>query len=77
MADAHTLPVTYESWLRQAEAGEDQLRRAGKTVFRAVLEPDAFRQFCLGNGLNIDGKARNEFAVRAAMQAYRDGKVRV
>ncbi len=75
MKDAHLLPPTYERWKLLAEQGEDVARRAGRRVVRITLKPDAFRQFCLRHGLDVDAHGRNQFAAFGAKQAHVDGRV--
>jgi len=73
MVDRHRLPATYARWLLQATATEERLTAEGDVVFRAVLTPGAFRAFCADHDRAPDAEARDEFAMRAALLAYREG----
>jgi hypothetical protein len=62
MTDANLLPRTHEQWLRKAEDVERRCKGQGMTVVRAVIDPDTFPDWCRTRGLNVDAKARTEFA---------------
>ena len=66
MADGHKLPATFSEWRMKAETGEKKLRRDGKIVVRACIDPETFPNWCRARGLNIDAQARNLFAARVA-----------
>lgn len=68
MKDGHRLPATYTQWRLKAEAAEKQMRRQGHLVFRAHLEPDAFRQYVSTHGLDFDADGRTHFASFIAKQ---------
>jgi hypothetical protein len=61
MEDAGKLHRTYDQWLKSAEASERQLKRAGHTVVRAMIEPDEFLAWCRARGLKVDAKARTQW----------------
>ncbi|BCX53721.1 hypothetical protein CTYAZ2_33010 [Comamonas testosteroni] len=75
MADSHTLHRTYAEWLQAATFGEEQQRKSGARVIRAVLRPQEFKLWCQSRGLNIDSKARNAFANHRAMEAIQKGEL--
>ena len=75
MVDSKALPATYARWRLQAAAIEERLQDEGNLVYRAALRPDAFRAFCAEHGLELDAEGREEFATRAALQAYRNGQM--
>ena len=62
MADRDQLPASFHVWLMKAETGEKKYRREGKIVVRAFIDPETFPDWCRTRGLNIDAKARMEFA---------------
>ena len=62
MADGHKLPATFSEWRMKAETGEKKLRRDRKIVVRAYIDPETFPDWCRARGLNVDAKARMEFA---------------
>lgn len=73
MSDRHKLPANYHLWRMKADTGEKQLRRSGKTVVRAVIDPKTFPDWCRARVLDIDSNARNEFANRVAYQIETGG----
>ena len=62
MTDRQQLPASFYVWRMEAETGEKKLRRSGKTVVRAFIDPETFPDWCRARGLNIDAHARNQFA---------------
>lgn len=74
MQDPHTLHRTHAEWQRAAEKGEQSFCANGGRVYRAVLRPAPFKAWCNARGLNIDAKARNQFAAEFAAQEYRAGR---
>lgn len=75
MTDSHTLHRTYAEWFKAATTGEEHQRRAGQHVIRAIIRPQAFKQWCEQRGLNIDSKARMAFANEKAMEAATKGEL--
>ena len=75
MTDSHTLHRTHAEWLRAATLGEEQQRRSGAHVIRAVVRPQEFKHWCQSRGLNLDSKARNAFANHRAMEAAQKGEL--
>lgn len=66
-SDADQLPSTYDDWLVIAKQTEQDLKRRGINVVRAVIEPEAFRWWCADHGhAKIDTKARTDFANEVA-----------
>lgn len=70
MKDGHLLPRTYLQWQDKAEQGERKFRREGALVVRAHLVPDAFRQYCLRHGLDLDAQGRSHFAASVARDVH-------
>lgn len=66
MADGLKLPPSFHVWRMNAETGEKKLRREGKTVVRVRIDPETFADWCRARGLNVDAKARIEFAASVA-----------
>ncbi|MBW7896541.1 MAG: hypothetical protein H3C27_15645 [Opitutaceae bacterium] len=66
MADGHKLPATFHEWRMQAETGEKKNRRDGKVVIRAIIDPETFPDWCRARGLDIDAKARMQYAAAVA-----------
>jgi hypothetical protein len=66
MEDAGSLPETYHGWLKLAEKAESDYKRQGFIVVRAIVDPSKFPAWAAARGLNVDAKARmqwaNEFA---------------
>lgn len=75
MADAHTLHDTHAQWLLAASAGEEQYRRAGRHVVRAVIRPQEFKHWCQVRNLKIDAQARMAFANFRAKEAADKGEL--
>lgn len=73
MEDRAKLHTLYHLWRMDAETGEKRLRRQGKTVVRAFINPETFSDWCQTRGLNIDAKARNQFAAETARQYVING----
>ena len=62
MTDRNKLPDSFHIWRMNAETGEKKLRREGHTIVRAFIDPETFPEWCRSRGLNINAKARMEFA---------------
>ncbi|MHA3791621.1 hypothetical protein [Sphingomonas sp. YL-JM2C] len=62
MADRDVLPSTFDKWQSRAEGAERALKGAGHQVYRAVIDPDHFVEWCNANGHDVDAKGRNAFA---------------
>lgn len=71
MADGDKLPATFHEWRMAAETGEKKLRRDGHTVVRALVQPEAFADWCRSRGLNVDAQARMDFANLIAKEHQR------
>lgn len=74
MEDRAKLHTSYHLWRMDAETGEKRLRREGKTVVRAIIDPKTFPDWCLERDLHIDSYARNQFASRVAYQIATGGQ---
>lgn len=68
MADADRLPVGFDEWEKKAEAFERDVKRGGKIVVRAIVDPDTFPAWCRERSLNVDTKGRSMFASYMAMR---------
>jgi hypothetical protein len=64
--DRHTLPDTFDDFLKIAEEGRQYLINNGHVVVKAYIDPDSFRQWCRDTGHNIDADARVDFANEVA-----------
>jgi hypothetical protein len=62
LADAASLPETYDAWLRGAETAERDLREQGHHPIRVAIVPDDFAEWCRKRGLATNATARREFA---------------
>lgn len=69
MADRDILPLTYADWLGKAQKGFDDLRAQGIIAVKAYIDPDTFPDWCRARGLDINAKARMEYANLIAYQA--------
>jgi hypothetical protein len=70
MQDRFTLPVHYRDWRRIAETFEEQVRKAGKEVWRATIYPDSFEYWCEMRELPMDGHARYQWAGEVCEKAF-------
>lgn len=73
MADRHLLPPTHREWKQKAERLEREQTGKGVRVVRAVIDPKTFPAWCAAAGLDIDAKARMEFANREAYRIATSG----
>lgn len=73
MSDRAKLHTSYHLWRMDAETGEKRLQREGKTVVRAHIDPKEFPGWCRDRGLDIDARARNQFAAWIAYQIATGG----
>lgn len=62
MADGYKLTDPFHIWRMKAETGEKKMRRDGYIVVRAYIDPETFPDWCRSRGLDIDAKARMEYA---------------
>ena len=58
MADAHVLPIDYDTWLRQAESVVRLELALGSDIVKVTIDPDVFTAWCRATGQRIDGRAR-------------------
>lgn len=75
MDDGDKLPETFEKWRQRSNAPEAAFERQGIKIVRVYLDPDEFMQWCKARGMNLDAKARNEYAGTIASEAYKRGEV--
>lgn len=76
MADSTKFSPSFHIWRMNAETGEKNLRRQGKTVIRAYIDPETFPAWCRERGLNLDANARNQFASFVAYQTATGGQAK-
>ena len=62
MADAASLPESYNLWLERAEKREQETRTAGATPERVYVDDERFIAFCAEREIIRDGKARSRYA---------------
>lgn len=72
MKDKDELPGTYTAWRLDAEQIEKKLRREGRATVRAYIEPADFLAWCEDRGLDVDSKARNQYAASAALESAKN-----
>jgi hypothetical protein len=70
LADASTLPETFEEWRRAMAAVESQMRHEGFVVERVDIDPETFPQWCKSQGLITDERARDRFAAETARERH-------
>lgn len=71
MTDAANLPATYTDWLKHAEQTEQRLKSQGHITVKAYIDPATFPGWCRTRGLNIDAKARMDYANAVAYETAR------
>lgn len=64
--DGQKLPDTFDSWLSRAKAIYDHLTKEGRVVHQAFIDPDTFPEWCETRGMEMDEKARMQYAVEYA-----------
>lgn len=62
MADSHVLSPTYDEWEKRAHIAERDVIASGRTPYRAYIDPDKFRAWCVMRGRDVDGSSRIKFA---------------
>ena len=72
--DRSNLPASYEKWLYSANKAAQTFARHGWEIVKVEVDLDAFLVWCKRRGLDVDGKARTEYAneVAAAQVRARD-----
>jgi hypothetical protein len=60
--DRDKLPELFDQWLQLAEDLLNQFRKSGQAFRKVPIDPATFPAWCANRGLNIDAKARIEFA---------------
>ena len=73
MTDGHNLPVTYAAWLQAAKKVKESFAARGIVPIEAYINPSEFAAWCAARGLNVDAKARIEYASFVAYKSYQQG----
>lgn len=66
MEDAHTLPRTYDEFVKGYERLKSQAEAVGLEVVSAVIKPDEFQTWCRKRKLKVDTEARRRFGAEIA-----------
>jgi hypothetical protein len=66
MADQHLLPRTFDEWEKKAHALVEDAERRGMRIARVEIDPKEFPVWCALRGLQVDAKARMQFANEGA-----------
>lgn len=74
MADAANLPATYDNWLKKTEQGRQRLIDEGRIPVKAYIDPATFPGWCRARGLNVDAKARLDYAGVIAHETARNAQ---
>jgi hypothetical protein len=61
MADADSLPISYDVWREGAEQRENDIRRSGSSTERVNVDDDIFVTFCAERNLMLNSKFRMAF----------------
>ncbi len=67
--DGGRLPDTFESWLENARNVWDTMTGEGFLLVKAYIDPDTFPEWCRSHGMEMDAKARVNFAQDYAANA--------
>ena len=70
--DAHLLDDRWDEWLEKAERIFQERKRSGAFVVKVYIDPTDFPEWCAQRGLDIDARARMDFAGEIAMREYRN-----
>lgn len=70
--DADLLDDSFESWLKKAQRLFQETERSGAFVVKAYIDPTDFPKWCAQRGLDVDARARADFAADVAMREYRN-----
>jgi hypothetical protein len=62
MADRDQIPDSFIEWRDKAQRFEEEKRREGHIVVRALIDPETFPDWCRSRGLNVDAQARMAYA---------------
>ncbi|WP_066120293.1 hypothetical protein [Blastomonas sp. CCH2-A2] len=62
MADSDELSPTYDEWEKRAQFKERDVIASGLTPYRAYIEPDKFRAWCVMRGRELNADSRIMFA---------------
>lgn len=68
--DGDKLPANFDKWLKLAEQTQQRYERDGFLTVKAYIDPDTFPAWCAARSLNVDARARMEFANHAAYREY-------
>ena len=71
-ADASSLAKTYGQFVSQSERKLKALDTQGLPIERVYIDPDGLRLWCVGKGIDINTRARQQFAVEIAATKYKN-----
>jgi hypothetical protein len=72
MSDGARFPETFQEWLDRSNRAFESLQTQGHTVERVYIDPDAFADWCERRGLELDTRARQEFAATIGANEYQN-----
>jgi hypothetical protein len=64
--DRQRLADTYEEWLKEAKKVSGTLTLEGFNIVKVYIDPETFPAWCKKNGLEMDAKARAQYALGIA-----------
>jgi hypothetical protein len=64
--DRLLLPSSYDKWLDSAEYLEAKIRKRGAVPVKAYIDPATFPAWCRKHGLELNSRARQEYASETA-----------
>jgi len=60
--DGHNLPDTFDDWLKKSQDLLSCLQSQGHIIEKVYIDPDTFPEWCRRRGLDINSRARTDFA---------------
>ncbi len=64
--DGHMLPVTYDDWLKRAEAMLEEISGQGDIGMKVYIDPETFPAWCKEKGVEMNGESRSQMAIEVA-----------
>ncbi len=74
MEDPQNFHATYSEWLKQAEKREQTELGKGVRVYRALIRPAEFREWCRLHSQKLNAEGRTNYASWVAAQEYAAGR---
>jgi hypothetical protein len=69
--DGNEMPADYEAWMAGLEKFVEGLRARGMTPVQVNIKPQAFADWCDGQGIAIDADGRIKYAAHCRRKAVK------